>query len=147
MNVLPSLFVLFLAVAAEPPDYSKQVKPLLTRHCVSCHGAEKHRGGLRLDLGSTIRAGGDSGVVVTPGKSADSLLIKAISGVEGVARMPPKGPRLAAEEIALLRAWIDAGAVVPADVPPRRSARRQTLGVSTDWSSRRARSQASRLGA
>ena len=44
--ILPTVGV---AAAGSPVDYASQVKPILTRHCVSCHGAAKPRGGLRLD--------------------------------------------------------------------------------------------------
>ncbi len=117
MNLLPTLCVVLLqpGLAEAVPDYVNEVRPLLVRRCVACHGPEKQRGGLRLDIGLKIRAGGASGPVVRSGKSGESLLIQAVCGVEGVAVMPPKGPRLSAEEIVLLRRWIDAGAVVPAN--------------------------------
>src|SRR5581483_1994570 len=60
-----------------------------------------------------VRKGGNSGPAVVPGKASDSLLIRAVSGADGVEPMPPKGPRLGAPEVALLRAWIDQGARVP----------------------------------
>jgi hypothetical protein len=102
-----------LAPAAEPPTFVRDVKPVLVKHCVSCHGPEKQRSGLRLDSATVIRKGGSSGPAVVPGKSNASLLIKAVLGAEDVKPMPPKGPRLTAREIAVLRGWIDAGAVVP----------------------------------
>ena len=59
------------AVAVEAPgspvDYANQVKPILTRHCVSCHGAAKPRGGLRLDTAAAALKGGKSGPAVLPG--------------------------------------------------------------------------------
>jgi mono/diheme cytochrome c family protein len=113
LSILCCLLWPALAVAA-PDDYPTQVKPLLARHCVSCHGPEKQRGGLRLDSVAGLRAGGDSGPAIVPGKAGDSLLLKAICGAEGVKAMPPKGPPLAAADVALLRAWVDAGAVGPA---------------------------------
>jgi mono/diheme cytochrome c family protein len=103
-----------LAVAA-PDDYANQVKPLLARHCVGCHGPEKQRGGLRVDTVTALRTGGDSGPAVVPGKAGDSLLLKAVCGAEGVKSMPPKGPPLTAAEVAVLRTWVDAGAQGPAN--------------------------------
>ena len=117
MRVLTILcgFLLFPALAqAEPVDYVKQVQPLLAGHCVSCHGPDKQRGGLRLDSLAELRTGGNTGPTVVPGKPADSLLLKAVSGAEGVKAMPPKGPPLSAADIAVLRDWIDAGATGPA---------------------------------
>src|SRR4051794_17002076 len=102
-----------VAAAAEPADYTRDIRPILAKTCVGCHGAEKQRASLRLDSASGIREGGNAGPAIVPGKSAESLLIKAVSGAEGVAAMPPKGSRLAKAEIDLLRAWIDQGAKAP----------------------------------
>ena len=68
----------------KPVDYASQVKPILTRHCVSCHGAAKPRGGLRLDTAAAAMAGGKSGPVVLPGHGEESPLIAAVRG-EGAA--------------------------------------------------------------
>ncbi len=106
--VLPSV-----ARPAERVDFVRDVKPVLIKHCVSCHGPEKQRAGLRVDAAVALHKGGASGPAVVPGKSAASLLLKAVAGAEDVKVMPPKGPRLSASEIALLRAWVDAGAVGP----------------------------------
>jgi mono/diheme cytochrome c family protein len=104
-----------LASAAESIDYLRDVKPLLLKNCISCHGPDKQRGSLRLDTAASAIKGGDTGAAVVPGKGAESLLIQAVSGVEGVKAMPPKGTKLSAGEIALVRAWIDGGAKHPAD--------------------------------
>jgi mono/diheme cytochrome c family protein len=99
--------------AAEGVDYLRDVKPIFSRHCVGCHGPQKQRSGLRLDSAAAIRKGGKSGPAVVIGKSAQSRLVLAVTGAEDVPAMPPKGPRLSAGEVALVRAWIDAGAVAP----------------------------------
>src|SRR6516225_12427776 len=104
-----------LGRAADAVDYTRDVKPLLAKHCGSCHGADKQRSGLRLDTAASIRKGGDSGPAVVPGKSGDSRMIQAVTGAEDVVAMPPKGPRLTEKEIATLRAWIDTGAPTPAN--------------------------------
>jgi mono/diheme cytochrome c family protein len=95
-------------------DYVRDVKPILTKYCTACHGVEKQKSGLRLDTAAAALRGGDSGPAVEKGKSGESLLIQALTGVEGVAEMPPKGqPQLDAAQIALLKAWIDQGAAAP----------------------------------
>ena len=99
-------------------DYTRDVKPLLARRCVACHGPAKQRSGLRLDSGAGILKGGDTGPAVVPHKSAGSLLIRAVTGAEGVSAMPPKGPRLSAGEVTLLRDWIDAGIPMPGGTVP-----------------------------
>jgi len=74
---------------------------------------------LRLDAARLIHAGGDDGPVVIPGNSSESPLIQHLLGTNGLKRMPPKeeGEPLAPEKIALLKAWIDAGAKAPPDEP------------------------------
>jgi len=71
-------------------------------------------GGLRLDSPKAL-AGGLSGKVILPGKSAESLLVKMIGGqIEGK-RMPMTGDPLTDEQIGLIRRWIDDGASWPED--------------------------------
>ncbi|HVC99477.1 MAG TPA: PSD1 and planctomycete cytochrome C domain-containing protein [Pirellulales bacterium] len=121
-----SLLVLLLSFAGpassgEKADYLRDVKPVLARRCYACHAALKQRSGLRLDTAAAIRRGGDGGPAVEPGKSAESLLIAAVTGAEGVTRMPPEeeGEPLKPEEIAALKSWIDQGAEGPADEAPQ----------------------------
>jgi mono/diheme cytochrome c family protein len=103
------------ARAADPVDYTRDIKPLLAKHCVECHGADKQRSNLRLDTAAAALRGGKSGPAIVPKKSAESRLILAVTGADGVKPMPQKGSRLSDQQIALLRAWIDAGAPSPAD--------------------------------
>ena len=90
-------------------DYDKDVKPLFAQHCYSCHGPQAQQSGLRLDLRQNALRGGDYGPVIVAGKSAESKLIRRLVDGDGGMQMPPSGP-LTAEEIGLLRAWIDQGA-------------------------------------
>src|SRR5262245_38555161 len=112
------LFLLLLAGnawGADPVDYVRDVKPIFAKHCNSCHGPQKQRSGLRLDTAKAVLEGGNSGAVVIAGKSRESMLIQALTGVEGVKAMPPKElPRLPAEQVAILRNWVDQGAKAPA---------------------------------
>jgi mono/diheme cytochrome c family protein len=103
------------AAAADPVDYPRDVRPILAAHCYPCHGPDKQRSGLRLDSVAAIRQGGNTGPAVTPGKAGESLLIHAVTGTNDAAVMPPKGPRLSAAQVALLKTWIDQGANAPAD--------------------------------
>ena len=99
----------WLALAA-PPDFDGSIKPILVRHCVQCHGTQAKRGGLRVDSAKALLEGGASGPAIVPGKSAESLIVKAIRGQDGVERMPPKGDRVSDEGLKSIIAWIDAGA-------------------------------------
>lgn len=103
------------AAASEAVDYAKDIQPLLSKHCYSCHGAEKQKSGLRLDRKADALAGGDAGKVILPGKSAESTLVHNVAGLDPEMIMPPEDERLPASDIAKLRAWIDGGAVWPDD--------------------------------
>ncbi|MBN9522056.1 DUF1549 domain-containing protein [bacterium] len=106
-------------------DFARDVRPILNRHCVACHGAEKQKGGLRLDRRADALRGGDSGKAVVPGNAADSLLLNLISGADPDAVMPPRGDRLTPAEVGVLRAWIEQGARWPDDG--------SAVGNPADW--------------
>lgn len=114
-------FVFEGTAAAETVDYLRDVKPLLAKHCVSCHGEKLSRGGLRLDTAVAAFRGGDGGPSVVPGKAAESPLIDAVISEEETERMPLKRPPLSGREITTLRAWIDQGGHAPGDEPPSRN--------------------------
>jgi mono/diheme cytochrome c family protein len=110
-----SAFLAFAAAQSEP-DFARDVQPILTAHCVACHGPEKQENGLRLDTGGGIVRGGDSGPVVVAGQAAESLLMQAVLGTsDAVSQMPLKKEPLPEAQVAVLRRWIDAGAHVPAE--------------------------------
>ena len=94
--------------------FSKQVLPLLRTRCVTCHGAEKQEGGLRLDSLEAAIKGGDQGPAVVPGDAESSLFVKAITFADPDLQMPPK-QKLSDAEIAVLRHWIQNGAAWPVD--------------------------------
>lgn len=102
-------------VATKPGvNYVTEIKPLFDKSCVDCHGPKKHKGGLQLDSLEAAVHGGDDGPVFQVGKSEFSLIVSNIArlGVEDD-WMPPvddKHPTLTAEEVGLVRAWIDQGA-------------------------------------
>jgi cytochrome c553 len=109
-----------IASAAELPpaakrkvDFVKDIQPILESRCYECHGAQKQKAELRWDVKKLALKGGESGPVVVPGKSAESLMIQLVSGMKPDSVMPQKGERLTDEQIGLLRAWIDQGAKWP----------------------------------
>ena len=121
------------AVAQQPPpvrtpqgerkvDFARQIKPLLERSCVGCHSGEKPRGLFRVDGRDAILRGGASGeAAIVPGRSEESPLVDYVSGKVPDEEMPPRAqrerfPALRADEVALLRAWIDQGAEWPKGV-------------------------------
>ena len=112
--MLAALLFVPVARAADRIDYTRDIKPILTKRCITCHGAEKQRSSLRLDTAKAALEGGNSGPILVAGKSAASRIIHAVTGTHDAPSMPPKRPRLDAREIALLRRWIDEGAKAPA---------------------------------
>jgi hypothetical protein len=98
--------------------FTRDVTPILAAKCVSCHGPEKQKGGLRLDSGSALVNGGDTGAAIVAGKASESLLYQVISGAHDELSMPPEGDKLTVEELGKIEAWIAAGAEVPADEAP-----------------------------
>ncbi|MDB6154808.1 MAG: Planctomycete cytochrome [Chthoniobacteraceae bacterium] len=103
--------------AARAVDFLKDIEPIFARNCLKCHGADKQKGGYRLDLKATALTGGDNSAPnIVPGKSAESPLIHFVAGLDPEMKMPSKGDPLTAEQIGLLRAWIDQGAPWPENV-------------------------------
>ena len=97
-------------------DFVNDVRPLFEKHCAECHGATKQKGAFRLDDRDSALKGGETyAPAIQPKNSAQSPLIHLVSGLVDDMRMPPKGAPLSAEQIGILRAWIDQGATWPAD--------------------------------
>ena len=97
-------------VAAEI-DFARDVQPLLARKCYACHGPDTREAGLRLDDRTVATAELDSGATaVVPGHASKSELIARITSRDPELQMPPEGPRLSADEVAVIERWIAAGA-------------------------------------
>ena len=95
-------------------DFSRDVQPILQRACAICHNATLAQGGLSLASRAAALKGGLSGPSIAPGDAAGSLLVKRLSLVpQGLPRMPMGLPPLPDADVAVLRAWIDAGAPWP----------------------------------
>jgi len=95
--------------AARAVDFHKDILAILSNSCAKCHAGGKQKGGFSIDTRESLIKGGESGAAVVPGKSAESRLIALVGGLEPDAIMPAQGPRLSAEQVGLLRAWIDQG--------------------------------------
>ncbi len=106
-----------LPVAAAAFDFQKDIQPLLENACVRCHGAEKQKGGFRIDTRAGLMKGGEDGKAIVEGQSAASPLIHYIARLVEDLEMPPKKEdALKPEQIGVLRAWIDDGAKWPAEL-------------------------------
>ncbi|MDE0821614.1 MAG: hypothetical protein OSA95_10865, partial [Opitutales bacterium] len=101
-------------------DYEKEIRPILEKHCIDCHGPDKQKSRLRLDKRAIVLRGGDSGLpALVPGNPAKSHLIELIRETDPDERMPSKGDPLSSGEIALLEKWIADGAVWPGQMDAR----------------------------
>jgi hypothetical protein len=91
--------------------FDQHVRPIFEQSCFRCHGPERPKSNYRLDTREAALKGGDNGIAIIPAKSAESPLIHYVAGLNEEMLMPPKGKGepLTAEEVALLRAWIDQG--------------------------------------
>jgi hypothetical protein len=125
------------ASAEDPVNFTREVRPLLVRYCISCHGPEQAKSGLRLDSREAALKGGKSGKpVIIPNQSAKSELTHRILTQDTDELMPPKGGRLTTAQVGVLRKWIDQGAIWPetgdakhwAFVPPVRPAAPEVKG-------------------
>lgn len=121
MNLLRSTFLFVLvsvATHAQTVDYTKQIVPLWETYCIDCHDDTDADGEFRLDTFANLMKGGKEGKAIVAGKAAESMLVKFLEGHSGRGGknefMPPgKREKLKAEEIAVIKTWIDAGAKGP----------------------------------
>src|SRR5262249_38077982 len=105
-GVLPS------ALAQAPVDFRREVLPILSENCFTCHGPdEKTR---KADLPFVVKEGGFRATdpVIGPGKPGESELFARVSSTDRDEVMPPpkSGKKLAAAQIEILKQWIDQGA-------------------------------------
>jgi ankyrin repeat protein/mono/diheme cytochrome c family protein len=94
-------------------DFKRDIQPIFQQNCVGCHGPSQQMGGMRLDRRSSAM-GIRGGTTIGPGNAEGSQLYLRLSGTKMGQRMPPTGP-LSAEQIDLVKKWIDQGAVWPDD--------------------------------
>lgn len=113
-------------------EYATRIAPIFERYCVSCHGESTRKGKLALHTPAAIMAGGATGPALEPWDAeASELVFRMRLPVDDDAAMPPKGkPRPDEAAIALIAAWIDAGANFEDDeqtaAPPAAPAPRPT---------------------
>jgi Protein of unknown function (DUF1553)/Protein of unknown function (DUF1549)/Planctomycete cytochrome C len=116
------LLLLAMPIRAGDPDYAKEIAPIFRAKCVACHGAVRQKAGLRLDAGQLTLKGGKDGPVVVPGKPEESSLLAVIVPEKGEQHphMPPEGEgeAIPAKDVALIRAWVLAGAKAPTEPVP-----------------------------
>ena len=101
--------------------FEKHIRPILATECYKCHGAEKQKGGLRVDYRDGLLKGGESGAAITPGKGAGSLLIRALQHEVKDLEMPKDGAKLDDTILRQFVQWVDMGAPDPREKLPTAS--------------------------
>jgi hypothetical protein len=112
-----------------PVEFNRDIRPILSDKCFTCHGpdAAHRQTAMRFDLESSAKAKLKSGrFAIVPGDPANSEMYRRVSSQDKAVRMPPaylgKEP-LSAREIAVIKAWIEQGAVWQpfwSFIPPKR---------------------------
>lgn len=97
--------------------FASKIRPIFAERCYQCHGANLQQNGLRLDSLAAALKGSDAGKVIVPGDSAKSRMVRRLLALDRP-QMPYGGPPLSAEEIKLIRDWIDSGAQGPDSSAP-----------------------------
>jgi mono/diheme cytochrome c family protein len=93
------------------PSLWADAKAVFMQHCIDCHNNDRQRGYFNISSHAEIFKGGSSGQVVIPGNAKASLLMKlTLLPEDNWDRMPPDGDPLNADELAVIRNWIRAGA-------------------------------------
>jgi Protein of unknown function (DUF1553)/Protein of unknown function (DUF1549)/Concanavalin A-like lectin/glucanases superfamily/Planctomycete cytochrome C len=109
------VFALPLAAAGAEIDFARDIRPVLSEHCFTCHGPDssKRKGELRLDVKESAFGKAESGAMaIVPGDLAKSELVRRITATEPDDVMPPPKElkKLKPEQVALLKRWVAEGA-------------------------------------
>lgn len=117
------LFVLAssLMAADQAPDYQQAVAPILQKYCAGCHNADEREGEFSVETFDELQKGGEHGAAVLAGDAGSSRLIRLVTGA-AEPKMPPEDkPQPTADEVAILKAWVAAGAKGPRGQEPDRT--------------------------
>lgn len=107
---LDTVFGVSATAAAEDIYFNRDIRPILSSHCVACHGGVKQAGGVSFVYADQVLP--PEGWIVEPGEPDASSLLDRVESDDPELRMPPPdhGPPLAENEIELLKRWIAQGA-------------------------------------
>ena len=92
-------------------DFVRDVQPIFREHCYECHSSKQQKNGFRLDRRREAMRGGTQ-TVIGPGNGVGSKLYQRLIGGHFGRQMPPDGP-IPRSQVAIIKAWIDAGAEWP----------------------------------
>ncbi len=94
-------------------NYDAHVAPLLTKYCAGCHNDSDREAEFSVSTFDSLMTGAPEGAVVVPRNASESKLLQLITATDS-SMMPPEGePRPNADEVAVIRQWIETGAVGP----------------------------------
>ena len=112
--VIASLVLLsawMIRASTDKIDFSTQVKPIINKNCITCHGGVRAKGGFSLLFrDEALAKTKDSNYAIVPGDADASEMIKRLNSKDPEERMPYQHTPLPKEEIEILRKWIDQGA-------------------------------------
>lgn len=92
-------------------DYNTEVKPILNKHCLGCHGGVKKAGEVSFLFEHELFEPGKSGKIpIVKGNADGSEMIRRILSDDPEEKMPKDGPPLTDHEITILKNWINQGA-------------------------------------
>ena len=114
LNVLGIIYstILTVSCASEPPvDYSTQIKPIINKNCIACHGGVRKQAGLSFLFEEEALAQLESGsYAIVPGNPRKSEMIRRLSIDDPARRMPLDHDPLSDSDIELLTKWVKQGA-------------------------------------
>jgi hypothetical protein len=110
------------------PDFHREVRGILESTCISCHGADSQKGGLRLDTLAYMKKGGDSGPALIPGNKEESIILERIHlPADDEEIMPPKNGPLSTQYKDILDRWVGTGANWPKGVQLKEISERELV--------------------
>ncbi|MCS5630702.1 MAG: hypothetical protein NZ744_07715, partial [Pirellulaceae bacterium] len=109
ISTLSLIFILIGSSFADELDFVHDVMPILKKHCGKCHTGVKKEGGLAMNTRAQLMAGGENGKSIISGNSTKNLFLERITSDDKFTQMPPEGPRVPPDKVAILKKWIDAG--------------------------------------
>jgi hypothetical protein len=131
---LPFVFLSSCSFFEKKIDFNAQVKPIINKNCIACHGGVKKQGGYSLLFKEEAYAKGKSGKTgIVPGDASASEFIRRLTLSDPEERMPHDKEPLSSDEIEILTKWINQGAEWQehwAYVPVKKQ---EVPEISNDW--------------
>src|ERR1044071_10397632 len=125
--------IIYALIPSQKIDFNTQVKPLINKKCIACHGGVKRESDFSLLFRQDAMVKAESGkLAIIPGNASGSELVRRINSHDPEERMPYKKDPLTKEEIRILTDWINEGAEW-GDHWAYQSVKKQELPESTDW--------------